>query len=324
MYRLIIIFTLSIILFVGCSDKQSEGTAKVNLRQEWFANASYLGEVVAINETDSLNGIEINLIEGADDVDPIKMVISGRDKFGVCGADRIFTANEAGANLVVIGVVNYINPTVFISKEQLNILTPKDFEGKKVGVFTGNNTEMIYRTLVRKASLNLDKIEEVEAPFDLGSFIAGAYDIRPAYIFDETVSLDNQGIKYNVVKPQDYNVSFIGTVYFTKASTIENEPELVQKFVNSIARGWEIALENPELALSYLNEYNSSIDIKRERASFEAGINYFQGENNKVLTSNTQSWHDMGTDLKDLKVIQSFDVNKYVNNSFISRYHRND
>jgi NitT/TauT family transport system substrate-binding protein len=321
MKRLIIFLPLVLILLIGCDNAKKGSIQKVNLRQEWFANASYLGEVVAINETDSLNGLDIDLIEGADDVDPIKMVISGRDKFGVCGADRVFTANETGADLVVIGVVNYINPTCFIALQKWNVKTPKDFENKKVGVFTGNNTEMIYRTLVRKAGLDKNKLNEIEAPFDLGSFIAGAYDIRPAYIFDETVSLDKEAIKYTVVKPQDYGVSFIGTVYFTKRSTVENEPELVQKFINSIAQGWEIALENPEKALNYLAVYNKTIDINRERASFKAGIDYFRGENGKVLTSDIQKWKQMGSDLKDLGVIKAFDADKIINNSFIDKYH---
>jgi NitT/TauT family transport system substrate-binding protein len=321
MKRLIVFLPFFLILFVGCESTKKGEIQKVNLRQEWFANASYLGEVVAINETDSLSGLDINLIEGADDVDPIKMVISGRDKFGVCGADRVFTANETGADLVVIGAVNYINPTCFIALEKWNVKTPKDFENKKVGVFTGNNTEMIYRTLVRKAGLDKNKLNEVEAPFDLGSFIAGTYDIRPAYIFDETVSLDKEAIKYTIVKPQDYGVSFIGTVYFTKRSTVENEPELVQKFVNSIAQGWELALQNPEKALKYLAAYNKTIDINRERASFKAGIDYFIGENGKVLTSDIQKWKQMGSDLKDLGVIKAFNADKFINNSFIDNYH---
>lgn len=319
-----ILSVLAITAFItSCNNSNNQGLEKVSLRQEWFANASYLGEVVAINETDSINGIKINLIEGADDVDPIKMVVSGRDKFGVCGSDRILEANEKGADLVVIGVVNYINPTCFIALEKWNVHTPKDFENKKVGVFTGNNTEMIYRTLVRKAGLDKSKIKEVEAPFDLGSFIAGAYDIRPAYVFDETVSLDKENIKYTMVKPEDYGVSFIGMVYFTKRSTIENEPELVQKFINAIAQGWEIALSNPEKGLKYLSEYNRTIDIERERASFKAGIDYFMGEDGKILTTDINKWEQMGEDLKALGVIKDYDIAKSLNISFVNNFHNN-
>jgi len=308
------------LFFQACDNSSPNGLTKVTLRQEYFANASYLGEVVATNETDSANGLDLTLIEGSDEIDPIKLVISGQDKFGVCGADRIFTANESGADLVVLGVVNYINPTVFLAKEGLGIRTPKDFEGRKVGVLTGNNTEMIYRILVKKANVDPKKIQEVEASFDLATFLTGVYDVRPAYIFDETVSLDKEGIKYSIVKPQDYGVQFIGTVYFTKRETIQKEPELVQKFVNSIAAGWEIALENPEKALSYLGKYNNTIDVNRERLSFSKGMEYFRGENGRVLMVGKDRWVEMGNSLRELGKIKDVKVS-FIDNTFIEKYH---
>ena len=316
-----LLLILTGLVLQGCSTPAPTGTrTKVTLRQEYFANASYLGEVVATNETAPKNGLELTLIEGADEVDPIKMVISGQDKFGVAGADRIFTANESGADLVVLGVVNYINPTVFLAKEGLGIKTPKDFEGHKVGVITGNNTEMIYRTLVKRANLDTKKIQEVEIPFDLATFITGAYDVRPAYVFDETVSLDQANIKYTLVKPQDYGVQFIGTVYFTKRETVRSEPELVQNFVNAIAAGWESAIQDPEKALTYLGGYNKTIDVTRERLSFTKGVDYFRGENNKVLMVSKDRWTQMGNALKELGLIKEVNTN-FIDNTFIEKYH---
>lgn len=316
-----LLLLLTGLLLQGCNNSGPTGAhTKVTLRQEYFANASYVGEVVATNETASKNGLDLTLIEGSDEIDPIKMVISGQDKFGVAGADRIFTANQSGADLVVLGVVNYINPTVFLAKEELGIRTPKDFEGHKVGVITGNNTEMIYRTLVKRANIDPKKIKEVEIPFDLATFITGAYDIRPAYIFDETVSLDKANIKYTIVKPQDYGVQFIGTVYFTKRETVRNEPELVQKFVNSIAAGWESAIQNPEKALSFLGSYNKTIDVSRERLSFSKGVDYFKGENDKVLMVSKDRWIQMGNALKELGLIKEVNTN-FIDNTFIEKYH---
>jgi ABC-type nitrate/sulfonate/bicarbonate transport system substrate-binding protein len=189
-----------------------------------------------------------------------------------------------------------------------------------VGVITGNNTEMIYRTLIKKAGVDSKKIREVEISFDLATFLTGVYDVRPAYIFDETVSLDQQGIKYTIVKPQDYGVQFIGTVYFTKRETVQKDPELVQKFVNSIASGWENALKNPEQALSFLGKYNNTIDVNRERQSFSKGMDYFRGENGKVLMVSQDRWVQMGNSLKELGVIKEVNIN-FIDNSFIDKYH---
>lgn len=66
----------------------SEGSmSKVSLRQEWFPYAGYAGEVTAANETDSLYGIDLTVEAGADNIDPIKLVTSGSNDFGVVSAD---------------------------------------------------------------------------------------------------------------------------------------------------------------------------------------------------------------------------------------------
>lgn len=303
---------------ISCKkNNDNNGLTKVSLRQEWFANASYLGEVMAINETDSIYGLDIELIEGAEDIDPIKMVLSGQDDFGVAGADRLFEANQKGAELVVVGVVNHINPTCFISLKGIELNSPKDFEGKKVGVFTGNNTEVIYRLMMKKSKVNMSQVEEVEAPFDLATFISGNYDIRPAYIFDETVSLDLRNIKYNILKPQENGVVFVGNVYFTTREMVEEKPEIVKKFVSSIHDGWKMTFEDVEKAAMYLKKYNSQISVEREIKSFNNGKTYFKDDNGKILFSDLKNWDKMEKNLKSANKIQNVSYKDFVNYSFL-------
>ena len=317
-----IIYSLVILtlLISGCkSNKKDNSTLiSVTLRQEWFANASYFGEVMAINETDSINGLDIELIEGAEDIDPLKMVISGQNDFGVAGADRLFEANEKGADLVVIGVVNHINPTCFISLKEVPLNNPKDFEGRKVGVFTGNNTEIIYRLLMKKANVDISKIAEIEAPFDLNTFITKNYAVRPAYIFDETVSLDLQNIEYNILKPQDFGVTFVGNVYFTSKDMVENNPDTVRKFVKAITEGWEATYKDVNKAAKYLKQYSNGINIEREIKSFNNGKEYFRNADGRVLFSDFKNWEMMEKDLKDLGKIKSSSYKNFVNYSFLN------
>lgn len=306
------------VMLISCKkDNDNNGLTKVSLRQEWFANASYLGEVMAINETDSIYGLDIELIEGAEDIDPIKMVLSGQDDFGVAGADRLFEANQKGAELVVVGVVNHINPTCFISLKGIELNNPKDFEGKKVGVFTGNNTEVIYRLMMKKSKVNMSQVEEVEAPFDLATFISGNYDIRPAYIFDETVSLDLRNIKYNILKPQENGVVFVGNVYFTTREMVEEKPEIVKKFVSSIHDGWKMTFEDVKKAAMYLKKYNSQINVEREIKSFNKGKTYFKDDNGKILFSDLKNWEKMEKNLKSANKIQNVSYKDFVNYSFL-------
>ncbi len=303
------------------TETQKELT-KVSLVQEWFPNAGYAGELFAMNETDSTYKLDINLVAGSDNIDPVKLVMGGSSDFGVASADKILVANSKGADLVVVGVINYNSPTCFIAKEELNVKTPKDFEGKTVGILTGTNTEYIYKALVEKQKLNKAKIKEIEAPFDLATFIANQYQIRPAFIYDEPVSLDMQGIKYTIIEPKNYDIHFLGTVYFTTRKMVTEKPEVVQGFVNALADGWLKSFQNPEKAIQYLKAYDKNIDEKRELLSLQKGMDYFKGQDGKVLYASMKEWEEMGKVLQSLSILKNNDINNSVNNLFVDTYHK--
>lgn len=317
---------ITLIVLLGCTQNSciqnsNDKNKSVSLRQEWFPNANYAGELFAVYETSKKYGIEIKLDAGSDQIDPIKLVLSGQNDFGIVSADRIFTANEAGADLVVIGVANINSPTCFISRKEKNIITPKDFENHTVGILTGTNTENIYKILKNKCNINDEKINEVEIPFDLATFIAGAYDVRPAFVYDEPVSLELKGIKFNIIKPEDFGVDFIGTVYFTKRSTIETKPEIVQAFVSALIEGWTEASKNPNKAIELLKKYDKTIDIQRETISLKNAIPYFISNNGEFLYCEFNKWNAMQNSLKELKIIKTADFTKFVDTSFVYKYY---
>lgn len=318
-----ILVTISLFTFSCINKNKKNEITTVSVRQEWFPNANYAGELVAAKEFAKDESIEIKVEAGSDNIDPIKLVISGKNDFGVVGADKVLLANENGANLVVIGVINYNSPTCFLAFENKNIKTPKDFEGKTIGVLTGTATEYVYRALVKKSGVNINKIKEVEAPFDLTTFIAGSYDVRPAFVYDEPVSLDAQNLKYTTIYPSEYGVSFIGTVYFTTKKMVKEHPEVVQSFINAVAKGWEKTIKEPEIAIKYLKEYDSNIDENREFKSLEKGLSFFNGFNNKVLFADIPHWEQMTTTLVNLGLLRNSDLKNVVDTTFVTKYHQN-
>lgn len=293
----------------------------ITVRQEWFPNANYAGELVAAKEFAQKENIHIKIEPGSDIIDPIRLVLSGRNDFGVVGADKVLLANEKGANLVVVGVINYNSPTCFLALEGKNIKTPKDFEGKTIGILTGTATEYVYRALMRKVGVDKEKLKEIEVSFDLATFYAGHYDVRPAFIYDEPVSLDAQNLKYTIINPSDYGISFIGTVYFTTRKMVEEQPEIVQSFINALAKGWEKAIQEPSLAIEYLKAYDNNINFERELKSLKKGLPFFLGYNSKVLYADMLHWNEMANTMIELGLLNSSDVNNSVNMSFISNYH---
>jgi len=320
----IVSFLIILISLASCGGSvknTDEKTVQISLREAWFPWAGYAGEVYAMKLGKQYD-IDFTIAQGAEDIDPIKMVLSGTNDFGIASAENLILANLKGAGLVSVGILNYKSATCFLALQNKNVHTLKDFENKTVGVLTATETETIYRLLLARNDIDISKIKEVEAPFDLGTFLStDAYDIRPAFIYDEPVTLDLNRVQYTMIKPEDYGVQMIGAVYFTSRELVDNHPEKVQAFVDIIAEGWKKTLENPTYAIELLKVYDPTINEQRELASLEKGLDYFKGEGGKMLFASDSSWLKLADDLKYLQRIpKDFDVGSCYNNSFINTY----
>lgn len=300
--------------------KNDSGQTIVRLQQQWFPNSGFAGELFAQDLTGPLNGLDIQIISGSDMIDTKQVVKLNEAEFGVAGAEQIMQANEKGANLVVIGVINYKSLACFISKKEKNIKILKDLETCKVGTMEGSPVDLIYQVLKKKENLSINKKNEVPTGWVLTGFERDLYDVYPAFINDEPVKLKLQGVELNIIYPSSYDVNFIGTVYFCKRELVDCCPEIVQKFVNAIAYGWELALANPDKSISLLMNYDKSLDKKKELNSLISGIDYFKGENNKILYTKEETWNKMANQLIGIGQLNSFDYNSTVDFRFVTWY----
>lgn len=303
--------------------KNDKGQTIVRLQQQWFANSGFAGEIVAKEKIASDYNLQIEVIPGSDQIDTKQVVKLGEAEFGVAGAEQIMKANEKGANLVVIGVINYKSLAGFISKRDKGILSPKDMVGHKIGTMEGTPVDLIYRVLKKKEHLEINKDDEIPTGWILTGFTQDQYDIYPAFVNDEPITLMNMKppIDVNIIEPSNYGVNFIGTVYFTKKELVNCCAEVVQSFVNAIADGWDRTIKDPKEAISLLKAYDKNIDEDKESKSLLKGMSYYTGEEGKLLYAKEASWNEMAELLKTIGELKSFDYHSTVENKFITWYH---
>jgi len=292
---------------------------KVVIRQEWFPFSGYAGEVAAAKTYAHESGIDLKIQPGAADVDPIKLVLVKQADFGVVGADLLITAIAKGAPLVAIGMVNDRSPTCFLVKEDSGINGPEDFIGKKVGILAGTNTERIYAVMMRRTKVDRKRIREVTVPFELQTFLLGRYDVRPAFIYDEPVTLDSKAFKYRIINPENYGVNFVGTVYFTRKQFLKEKPEIVARLVKTLIRGWQYALTNPEDAIRDLVKNYPDLNYDRELRSLQAGNSYFKDANGKPLAGSRDRWENTIKGLEEIGELKpgKVTVDQVWDNSFV-------
>lgn len=297
---------LAVLAVGACSEPstKSDGSAKVvNLQQEWIPFSGFAGEVSGARRFAAANGITLKVQPGSEQVDPIKLVLSGTTPFGVVGGDSLVSAVAKGAPLVAIGVINQHTPTVFLVDQSSSIQGPTDFKGHTVGVLAGTNTERVYQLMLKRAGVDRKTVKEMQIPFELTTFLAKQYDVRPAFIYDEPVSLEEKGFGYRVIDPAKFDVSFIGTVYFTTREALKSRRPEVVSLLKTLVQGWRFALTDPTASITDLHDQYPSINATRELRSLQLGLPYFRGPNGKPLQSTADDWKNMIAGMEEISEI---------------------
>lgn len=322
----LLLFTITVcLLLTSCNlftkKKNKSDIINTSVVFDWYTSMTFTGEVVASKSFAKENNLNIELMPGSETTDPIKLVLAGQSDFGCISSEKLLLANEKGANLVAIGVINQLSPTVFLSKKDKNIKNPSDWKGKIVGVLPGGATEYVYRSLLKKSNLTNKDLKEVTIPFDLATFIANKYDIRPAFVYDEPVFLESQKIDYNIIEPKNYDVNYVGRVYFTKRETIKSNPDKVQAFINAVSKGWDYSFSNKDSALAILKSFEPKTDIIRDLSSLNKAESYYKDKNGHYLTFNYKFWDETVAELLSLGIIKNSDYRSSVNDTFINKYY---
>jgi NitT/TauT family transport system substrate-binding protein len=326
----------AISFLTGCSGKKTtnysdnlttndKNETVIRLQQQWTANSGFAGEIWAMYDTDSDYDLDLNVMEGGPDVLPIERVRTGNAEFGVAGAEQMIRAClNSDTTLVVIGVINYKSLTCFISKSDRNITTVKDLNGRTIGTMVGSPVDMVYEAI--KAKYDIKPKKEVPTNWNLDGFRQDQYEVYPAFINDEPVTLEKDGIALNIIRPEYYGIDFMGTVYFCRKELADNRPDIVQKFIYAISEGWKNTIQDQKQAISYLEQYakekNAKIDVGKEEESLARGIDYYRGENNEILFASKKTWDDMALLMAEIKEIEKEEYNydKMVDNRFVIDY----
>lgn len=298
--------------FVGCG---RPATSTV-LQREWTANAEFAGDVWA-SELGAQRGAPFEVREGSEVIDPIKLVRSGDVQFGVASSDRVLHENEGGAGLVILAAACFKSPVVFLAHEGSGIKTAEDFRGKTVGIQSGTNTDLVFRSLIAAHKLTPSDMKVVESGWGTTNFETRTLDVLAAFAYDEPVQLDLKKVPYTTIQPEESGVKFVGTVYFTSESLAKNQPETVQAFMNNLVAGWREALRDSKGAIERLGRKFSAIDKNKEALSFERGRQFFAGEDGRLLYASRERWEEMGRNLVQLQQLKQFDFGANVDYRFL-------
>jgi NitT/TauT family transport system substrate-binding protein len=218
----------------------AQGTTAVSTQLGWLASVAAAGDFVAIEKGYYRDaGIDVRIQPGGPAIDPIQNVASGSATFGNAASNGILVnARAQGIPLRAFGTVLQRHPFAFFYLQESGIRTPRDFEGKTIGIQP--TARPLLEAVLKKHEIGADRVKVVFVGGDITPLLVKRVDVITGWVVDRLPQFENQGyggsIRY--LRLWDLGIRMYAYVYFTTDQVLRERRDLVTRFMAASAKGW--------------------------------------------------------------------------------------
>lgn len=205
-------------------------------------------------------------------IDPVNEVVSGASTFGMGDAASLITARAAGQPITAVMTVLQRSPTALISLAETDIQQPNDLIGKTVAAADGSATELLH-TMLLAQDINLEDVNIIErTDFGIDPLLNGDVDALVGWIINEGVQVREAGRTPNFMLLSDYGIPAYTFTVFTTDSIVQEQPEMVERFVRATIAGMNDVIANPDGVVDFVLRYNAELDRAQQLERLQTTI----------------------------------------------------
>ena len=270
-------------------------------------NAVHTGIYTAVSRGyDDALGVGLRIRVPTASTDAVKLLVARRSEFAILDIHDLAIARERGRDLV--GVMAIVQTPLAAILAQPQVRTPRDLEGRRVGVTGLPSDDAVLRAIVAGAGGDPTKIRTTTIGFSaVASLLTGRVAAATAFWNAEGVAVRAKRPGIREFRVDDYGApAYPELVLTVTRETLQDEPGLVRATVAAIARGYEEVLVDPENGVNALVTATTGLEqdaVQREldavSPSFTAGARGF-GELNRDRLEAWARWERRFGLVKDL------------------------
>ncbi|MGB6658855.1 MAG: ABC transporter substrate-binding protein [Xanthobacteraceae bacterium] len=253
---------------------QSQHPQKLTVRFTWKLATYYTPLFVALDRGYyAQEGLDVSLAEGSGAETVVQLVANGTDK--IAYGPGTVAAEAASHDLPVVVVATYMPkiPIGLISFPDVRLKSPKDLEGKKLGVSIGETFSNMLVPFTRINNIDLSRIitVQLEASARNTQFITRRIDVMSLYTNDQVPLLEKQtGVRFNVIRVSDFGLGLLGQGFIVNREFTKSDPETIRKLLRATAKGYSDTFKDPATAVEIMNKYMTvKIDLDVMKAQLK-------------------------------------------------------
>jgi putative hydroxymethylpyrimidine transport system substrate-binding protein len=268
----IFLFAFFTLLLTGCSTALgSDEPDEVSLALDWYPWANHSPFFLAAERgyfADENLEVEIHVPANPEDV--LMLIGSGRDTFGISYQTAVLQARQEGVPVRSVAALVQTPLNSIMTLDDSGLERPGDLVGKKIGYPGIPSNEALLATMLETDDLTLDDVELVNVGFNLvQALIAEQVDaIIGAYWVHESILAENEGFPVSIMRAEEWGVpTYYELVLVASEETIEEEPELVERFTRAMQQGYMDAMDEHAAATDAMLEAHPDTDRDLEADS---------------------------------------------------------
>ncbi|WP_020619162.1 ABC transporter substrate-binding protein [Paenibacillus daejeonensis] len=311
---------------VNAEPETTTGTNQVEAPQElvevkqitnWFAQAEHGGQYAALLKGFYEEaGLDMEIESGGPGISATQIVASGNAQFGMGQGDEILFARQNGIPLVVLAGIFQKNPQALMFHKGQDIQGFEDLDGRKV--YVGNG--VAYWEYIR-TKYNLDNVEQFAYNGQLASFLEDETAVSQSYMTSEPFTLAQEGIEVDYLLNADSGYMPYGNILFTTEKFLEENPDIVQAYVEASIEGWNYYKDNYSEVNAFIQEFNPDMPIDKLEYSaqeLQPLVYGFEAEEHGVGYMTQERWQTLMDQLLELGLLEeAIDVETVYTNEYL-------
>ncbi|HBE06020.1 MAG TPA: ABC transporter substrate-binding protein [Firmicutes bacterium] len=295
---------------------------KVSLMLDWTPNANHTGIYVAYDKGwFAEEGIDLEIIAPAG-VTVETVVGSGKAEFGISFQEYVTSARIEGVPIVSIAAIIQHNTSGFISLKDRGITKAADFAGHSYGGFGLQIEKAIISAMITRDGGSPESVKYVNvSEGDLLSMLGRDIDFAWIYYGVEGIEAAQRSLEVDYVEMSDYFDAvpdYYTPVIISSEKLIAENPQMVERFMAAVARGYEYTIENPAESAEILLKHAPELSPESVKASQDWLSPRYAEDAPQWGYQQAEVWKDFGDWMYNNGLIAGeFDYQKAYTNRFI-------